>query len=701
MLVNTEYFREAARHFEKHGKYDDGVFGSTHWREYWRREAARCLNGYSVGGLRIPGYYYHYLNYGRMKKVEVKDDPYTKHLRNARRKGKRKPGFPDFWDVDLMFFTAFDIAENGMSKEEFENINKFISLPVREQDLSGGKHLVWLKARGVGASFKAGNMCERNYSLIPSEASYIIAKESAFLDEDGTWNKFLDSREWINSNALGFARRSDRKNDAGNMHVKASYMMDDIEKGFLSEVIGVTLGNNIQRARGKRGRLIVWEEFGAFKDGQRAWEIARPSVEEEDVNFGTMLAMGTGGTEEADFEALRALFYNPTDYNCLCFDNIYDENMSGTFCGFFTPAYMSVGLKDKDGNSDIERAKELQSKERERAAKSSDAQLLPRKKAEKPWTPQEAILNTNRNVFMSEILLEHKNYVQNSNLYHDMALVGTLNKGDNGRANFYLDANLKPIHKFPHKGEYDNLHGGVVLYEKPYVDANGNTPKDLYIIDVDPFRHSTDDVQNTSIGSIYVTMNKNNFTRDGGDKIVAWYNGRPEGHNSQEEFNNILFLLADLYNAKIAFENDEPGDIVGYAKRKKLIHRLEPEFELAYNDNLKNSKVRRGFGMHMSSGKNNERKRQGDLYLKSWLYTVRYTDASGKEYLNLHFIYDLGLLQELCSYNDDGNFDRISAMRIKAYHDQELLYNERIPKGNKVNRSPKSKFFRRSKFNAA
>ena len=74
--------------------------------------------------------------------------------------------------------------------------------------------------------------------------------------------------------------------------------------------MGVTLKNDPQKARGKRGALVLWEEAGKFNDFLTAWKIAQPSVEESGFAFGFMMAGGTGGVEGGAFEGLEEIFYN-------------------------------------------------------------------------------------------------------------------------------------------------------------------------------------------------------------------------------------------------------------------------------------------------------------------------------------------------------------------------------------------------------
>ena len=88
---------------------------------------------------------------------------------------------------------------------------------------------------------------------------------------------------------------------------------------------------------------------------------------------------------------------------------------------------------------------------------------------------------------------------------------------------------------------------------------------------------------------------------------------------------------------------------------------------------LRSRTVKRQYGMHMTEA----RKRQGEIYMRDWLNTIRSTDEEGKQTLNMHKIYDLALLQELIKFNHSGNFDRGMALMVGMYHTREL-YNAEV-----------------------
>lgn len=702
-FVNTECFREQAAYFEKYGRYDDGEYGTIYHNKFWRRERDRCRNGYETGGVRISGYHYNYLNYGRI--IEVKE---VSGLENklygsvskakdkyARKAGERKEAFPSFWDLDYVYYTALDIAEYGITDEGYDELP--MELNIMPDSRGGGLHLVWLKPRGVGASWKGANLATRNFTTIRQSMSYMLANDKTFLEGDGLFSKFLLQNDWLLQNAKGLGKSSEYKESRSDMHMRASVKLNGTEQGYKSEVIGISLKDNYEKARGKRGKVILYEELGKFPNAHLAWEINRQSVEESSTTFGTMVGFGTGGTEGSDFTSMKLMFYDPRTYGCICFDNVYDDGYKGTRSGLFTPSYYEVGDRDEQGNSLVDLAKEKQWQTREVKKDATDPSALPRYKAEKPWTPQEAILETGKNIFVSEGLIQYKKHLEASGEYVTAGTVGWVHKGTEatqGKAHFKHEPNRIPIHKFPHLGQYEDYTGAGIMYHSPY-RKNGAIPKGLYKICVDPYRH--DSTTGDSLGAIYVIEQPNNFTPLGGDIIAYEYVGRPE---EQETFNEQLFLIAELYEAEIGFENDEPGDIVGYAKRKGKTKYLADEFELAFDETLKTSEgSRRKFGMHMGSGRENKRKKQGDIYIKTWLYTVRRYVNDGKGNLipiyNYNTVKSLGLLEEFCQYLIDGNRDRVSSFRVGMYHQQELMYNEEMPRESRLK---KDDFFDRDHF---
>lgn len=85
-----------------------------------------------------------------------------------------------------------------------------------------------------------------------------------------------------------------RQVSSTSMRRRASYIVTDEfgnkrEEGYKSEIIGVSLKDNPHALRGKRAKLILFEEGGTFSELGAAWQIARPSVEQDGKTFGLMV----------------------------------------------------------------------------------------------------------------------------------------------------------------------------------------------------------------------------------------------------------------------------------------------------------------------------------------------------------------------------------------------------------------------------
>ena len=271
-IENTDKFRQAAIKFQKDGYYTAAPRGTSAYISYWREEGRRCLDGYTApDGDWVTGYHYFYLNYSRILKLTERT--YVDARGYNRKKIDRISDFPDFWDSDYDYFHAIELAETE------------------------GKHLAVLKARGKGYSFKGSSMLCRNFFLIRNSKSYAIASGMEFIAKDGILSKAWEIMDFINENT-GWAKKRQKVNQS--IHKRASYITTDdhgieTERGYMSEIMGVSLNNDSDKARGKRGKLILWEEGGKFPDLIKAWQVAQPSVEDSGVAHGLMIVFGTGG----------------------------------------------------------------------------------------------------------------------------------------------------------------------------------------------------------------------------------------------------------------------------------------------------------------------------------------------------------------------------------------------------------------------
>lgn len=639
MFKDTHLFQETANNFLKNGnRYTLLSPGSKAFREFWKEERKRCKDGYTVNGIRITGYHYFYLNFTIILKTEVIAETQTEFGQNQ---GERIEGFPSFWDTDYYFFHYIEEAERL------------------------GKHAILGGSRGKGKSLKCASMCVRNYHHYKKSKSYCFASKEEFLLKDGIIAKAWEILAFVDS-YTPWAKRRHENND--NMHKKASVKIKTetgVEttdpRSWNSEIMGVTVGDNINKTRGKRGKLIILEEGGSFPNLKKGFGILRPSVEDGQTTFGTILAIGTGGEEGANFEGFEELFLKPDAYNIHSVENIWDSGLEGTKCGFFFSAACNyTGAMDKDGNSNIEKATRLIEEDRKRAAGATDPHALTRKKAELPLCPREMMMKISGTQFpIDELKRQEAEIVSKPHLYQNADFIGKLelNK-ESQKFEFKYDSNVTPIYQFP-MGDNKNLPGGIVIYSHPKTESNGDVIRHRYYGGIDSY--DFDESTTNSLGSCFIG---DLWTK----KIVAEFTGRPK---TATDFYETCRRLLLYYNAQANIENGNKG-IFDYFDSKNCGYLIMDEPNIARETldditiRVNTSRRKRG----TTPGKGINMFARG-LFAK-WL--LESTNNPEKlEELQIHKLRCLPLIREAILWNTDGNFDRISAvgMLMIAFNDKE------------------------------
>tara|TARA_R110001599_G_scaffold62079_3_gene172965 strand:+ start:4490 stop:6460 length:1971 start_codon:yes stop_codon:yes gene_type:complete len=632
---DIDRLRPAAVSFLKSGYFTNALPGTKEYYDFWDEEKNRCLYGYTIDELHITGFHYFYLNYCPI------DRAVDEELPDGTIQAKRERTFPRFYDGDWEYFQEIDKAR------------------------SQNKHMIVLKARRKGYSYKAGSMLARNYFFIKNSKNFVFAAQKEYLIGDGLLSKAWEFLSFIDDHtAWAQPRLRDREMNKMSGYKKKINGLE-IEMGMKSQIMGVSLKDNPDKVRGKAGELVFFEEAGSFPGLLKAWEVTMPTMRQGSKTLGLMVAFGTGGTEGADFAAMEEIFYNPAAYDCMEYENIWDEGAMGTKSGYFIPIQKNLdGFIDESGNSLEQKAIDYEGGMREKKKGAADAKSLDQYIAEHPFSPQEATLQVTANLFDVASLQEQYNNIKARNL-QAIGTVGNFHYASDGQIKFTPDGDLKQIIKYPHRKD-DDITGGIIVYEAPYKNEKQQVPLNMYVICHDPYGQNQS-ADSSSLGAAYVIKRPNNLSQPD-DIIVASYVGRPK---TQDDYNRNLFILADYYGCKIGFENDR-GEVIAYAKRYRKLHRLQEEFEMLDKRELRSRTVKRQYGMHMTEA----RKRQGEIYIRDWLNTTRNTDENGKQTLNLHKIYDPALLLELIKFNHKGNFDRVMAFMVGMYHTRELYNTE-------------------------
>lgn len=621
ILEDMDYFRKPALSFIKTGKYTEAYPSSdpnSPYRKFWDGEIQKCIYGMlrKSDGEWVTGYHYYYLNYCPILKSQI----IGKRTVDGNVRADRVEGFPDMWDGDYLFFHYVEQAE------------------------AIGEYAAVLKARGKGYSFKAASMLVRNYELFPRSKSFAFAGDSEYLDNDGILNKAWSYMDFANKH-VGFAKKLRLKDSM--MEKTSGYRKpgDPTDHGMRSTISGVTLKNNAGKSRGKRGKLIVWEESGIFVDLLKAWRIAQKSMEDGNRVFGLMLALGTGGEKGANFEGLEALFYKCKAYRVKSIDNVFDKNIINQICGFFVPEYLNrADCYDYNGNSDVIKALEEVITRRLKLKYSGvDSEDFAQAIAEEAITPQEAVMRTEGTVFPIE---ELKNYLAsvapNTDKFTSTHYIGELYYTESGGVELKPVFSLVPLREYPIRKS--DTTGAVEIFELPKKGENGIVPRGRYIGGAD----TVDDDYGSSLFSIFIF---DLFT----DKIVAEWTGR---YRTAAQNFEVALKLAIFFNAEINYENKLKGMFAHFDKRNSLAYLADIPNILQDMDYVG---VKEKYG-------NKKKGTPPTVIINSWGRRLQadwmLTRSQITDDLNLHTIRSLGYIREAISWNILGNFDRVSAMNM-------------------------------------
>lgn len=649
-IYNSDKFRQAAIFFKEHGTYTLAPPGTTDYIKYWDEETNRCLYGYvAPDGDAISGYNYFYLNYSPIMKLSEVE--YTDRYGNKRTRRERILEFPNFWDYDYYYFNAIEEAETE------------------------GKHLVVLKSRQRGYSFKGASMLVRNYELIPGSKSFAVASEQKFLIGDGLLTKAWQIMDFIDKNTAWSKQRltSTRMERVSGFKITDEFGKQT-EQGYLSSITGITLKNDPERLRGTRGKLVLFEEGGKFPNLETAWRVEQPAVETDDgVAFGLLIAFGTGGTEGGAFDGLKNLFYKPEAFNCLAFPNIWDDGQEQTKCGFFVPSWSNMESTDDNGkqkfmdqygNSIKEKAIEELIAQRNKVKDGGASQTsIDRFISERPLKPQEAVLELGKNIFPRQLLMNQLTRIRTNEKLRNMKHVVDLAWDGEGQVKA-TEKKSGDITTY-HLKKDDKPHGSVVIWEYPIKDP----PFGLYIGGCDPYDH--DESFTNSLGSTFI-FKRVKAGEAWNDVIVAEYSGRPD--TAEEYYENVRKLLI-FYNARLLFENERKG-IYPYFTNKHCDYLLADQPDKIISEVFKDSKVQRRKGCHMTKSI----RAYGEGLILEWLM-----DEFEPGHPNIERIYSEPLIEELIENDGVKNVDRVIALCMTMMYREEL-YQVKVAKSKEENK---------------
>ena len=659
--------------------------------QFWRTQKRACIEGKWVDGIWMPPELYYYINFHNIKFEDeggIVTSVGLPWLRDIEWEMfyiyTEATGFSGFEDDLLHTCNRYygpekDIAlRYGWITEEELKKKKYV--PAREylrrkhnKNLgkalyeNSAKNIMLLGSRGFGKSYMLSGLIlhnflfdgARDYDKYLDKNSYNNVSESVVGAIDTKYsNDLLNKVKTAYEYLPGAASIT---NIFGETEVYPSPLTVEITGSLAANKFWQnprksllhhrTFADNPLAANGTRPNRVFLDEVGFFSNLLEAWGAIESTQAAAQHRRLVIFATGTGGLTSAGAAMYaREVFYNPDAYNCLVFNDIWENKGD---IGTFFPATVALNKFKKGQNliSDTVMAERFCMDERAKAAKSANKIRLLTEIINRPLKPSEIFLRMEGNFFPVEDLKETLGELESNKLLLDASWKVDLSITGDGKVIAKPSAK-KPIREYPARRGTD-LDACIEIFEKPVLNSEGKTISGRYILSLDPVDDDGNDNHRRSLQSTFVL---DTWT----DRIVAEYTART--YLAEHYYENAR-LLALYYGGKILYENNKKG-LYGHFRNKKSLYLLETTPEILKDQQLIKSVGigNRSLGVNMS---NDNVKMFGVELYKAWLEQNLQTNDEDKKFKkNLTHIRSIALLQETISFSMDTNADRVSSMLV-------------------------------------
>ena len=475
--------------------------------------------------------------------------------------------------------------------------------------------------------------------------------------EAGTWGKIGDD-DWepcpFYKEMTGSFDTDDERGWTNKFSVKVGSAWE--ERGTGSTVYHVSYSANkrtgAESGAGGRRSLIMYEEIGLFEDLLNAWGSDEAVVSVDGVQFAPRIGVGTSGNIHT-IKAAQKIFTHPDDYNCIGY-----KGKDGEKHCFFLPAYIvDKRFKDKNGNTDLVKAKKYYDDKLEEKLRTNDPAIINNWKMNYPteiehmWIASEGQLLPGK-----EAELREKQLLKN-NLYESIGTPISLfwdNNHPDG-VNYEVDPTAYPIYD-DNLQDKESLEGAVMMYEQPF-RINGKIPIDAHIFTHDPYVSDAFD-EGGSLGVTHVWINPKYIPYGAkGNCLAATYIGKNK--NGLDGYNQVLEKMLAFYGnpmRQLWYESNRGDRLRSHfiKKNKAYLLCLQPQFEQGQHIYLKNT-TKTGFVVGSQVSKISMLDRLNDWLLEE-------TDINDEVEKNIFRIPCIFTIRQIRDYTLKGNYDAVSSM---------------------------------------
>jgi len=667
------------------------------YRDFWRGEKRKMIEGSWESGKWIPGPLYYYINFHNI----LIEDPRTL---------AQRAGLPLLRDIDWELFLLYeecrgfagfeddpDITCNrflGPQREMIEKIGllePYINIGIiREEDLhkqyidariylrtihnqnygkplyqNSAKNFISIQARGGGKSYASAGIVAHNWLTggAINYDEYLAAKQRKGPLTSDTVVGAIDSK-WssplLDKVLFGLDKlpgKFEYESSIFPSPLYKSYTGSKKEGSFLKNIDGSylyhrTFFNNPLAGNAGRPNLVVLDEIGFFDilvetigalEGSEASKMFKRQV---------IWMLGTGGyTRGGSVLFAENVFRNPDQYNCLVFEDEFENRGK---IGYFVPVTKTRNQHKKGPNLITDLNTASLEEDAIRQDKKKDQLSYQIHTINNPLLPSEAFLVTEGTRFPTILLKDQLADVLGGTKkrFLDASYKGWLKFNDKGDLYFDTIQDKEPIRSYP-LDKAEDKKGMIEIFQMPRMDEDNNVISNRYIAGIDVVDKAASTT--SSLPSIIVF---DRLTKT----IVAEYTGRTE---DPKFFFEICRRLLLFYKASGMYEQNFIG-LFTYFEQHKCVYLLaDTPYQLRNSDTYRPG-TNTSKGIH-NAGRIND---TGLDYIASWLLSPISPDNPDK--LMISTILSPSILKELISYTDKGNFDRVSALIMVFWHDETL-----------------------------
>ena len=658
---------------------------------FWKGEKRKCIEGYWVSGKWMPGPLYYYINFHY---IQFEDESSV----------SQAYGLPFLRDIDWELFLLYEecrgfsgfaddkqftcdrkygpekelslklkrITQKEIDSKTYinardylrKNHGKSLGKPLYK---NGAKHFMSIQSRGGGKSYATSGIAGHNF-LFDGATDYDIYLEAIKRKQYTASDTIIGAIDTKYTEPLikkikqafelipgSYGEGMDKHPSPFLIPASGSLAPNkDYTSTFGSVLRHRTFRDNPLAANGTRPNLVALDEVGFMTNIKEAWGAIEATQQSKQKKNLVIWALGTGGLVSGRAALFaESIFRNPHDYNCLSFDDIFENR--GTI-GYFVPYTKTLNEFKVGPNkiTDEKLATMYVTSRRDEAKKSSDPTVYQTEIINGPIMPSEAFLVLEGSYFPTLLLKEQLSEVEGGKYkkYAEASFKGHLVFDEHEKVQFITVQDLKPIRKFP-LDKNDHKTGCIEIFVKPQANDAGVVPHGTYIAGMDVV-----DKAKSTTDSLPSNFMMNRFTR----QVVAEYTGRTDDPN---DFYEICRKLLLYYNATGMYEQNLPGLFTYFVQKKCTYLLADTPYQLRNVDTYKE-------GSNTSKGINATGKVNGTArdFIKSWLIEPI---SSNSETRVIETIYSEALLKELIMWNPDGNFDRVSSLGMLMWHDATLF----------------------------